>query len=156
MVSCYSCARALAIAVVAISVAVPLLISHLAGGWTAAWTKGNLPSLTQFTAADIPALEGKVAFVTGANTGIGRETARELARKGAHVYIGCRSQTKCAAAAEDIRATAGLGKGGKGASGGKGKVTPISIDLGSFKSIDAAAAVFLATGLPLDVRERFR
>ena len=150
MVSCYSCVRALAIAVVAISVALPLLISHLAGGWTAAWTKGNLPSLTQFTAADIPALEGKVVFVTGANTGIGKETARELARKGAHVYIGCRSETKCAAAAEDIRATAGLG----GASGGK--VTPISIDLGSFKSIDAAAAVFLATGLPLDVSRGVR
>jgi hypothetical protein len=35
-------------------------------------------------------------------------------------------------------------------------VTPISIDLGSFKSIDAAAAVFLATGLPLDVSRDVR
>ncbi len=40
---------------------------------------------------DIPDLTGKVALVSGANTGIGYETVRELVRHGAKVYMGARS-----------------------------------------------------------------
>ncbi len=36
-------------------------------------------------------LLGKIAIVTGANTGLGKETAFELARLGAHVILACRS-----------------------------------------------------------------
>ncbi|CAH1995560.1 unnamed protein product [Acanthoscelides obtectus] len=39
--------------------------------------------------------EGKVAIVTGANTGIGKETTWELARRGAKVYMACRDLTRC-------------------------------------------------------------
>ena len=39
-------------------------------------------------------LSGKVALVTGGNTGIGYETAKALARMGAHTFIGCRSQER--------------------------------------------------------------
>ena len=39
-------------------------------------------------------LSGKVAIVTGGNSGIGYETAKGLARLGAHTFIACRSQEK--------------------------------------------------------------
>ena len=42
-------------------------------------------------------LGGKVALVTGANTGIGYETAKVLAGMGAHTFVTCRSREKAAA-----------------------------------------------------------
>ena len=38
---------------------------------------------------------GKVVIVTGANTGIGKETVRDLAFRGAKVYMACRDMKKC-------------------------------------------------------------
>ena len=52
---------------------------------------------------DIPDLTGRTAVVTGANSGLGKETARELARKGARVVMACRSQRRAQEAADDIR-----------------------------------------------------
>jgi NAD(P)-dependent dehydrogenase (short-subunit alcohol dehydrogenase family) len=51
---------------------------------------------------DIPDLSHRVAVVTGANSGIGFETARALAAKGARVILGCRSRTKGPQAAHRI------------------------------------------------------
>jgi NAD(P)-dependent dehydrogenase (short-subunit alcohol dehydrogenase family) len=56
-----------------------------------------------WSANDIPNLSGKTAIVTGANSGIGFETARELARKGARVVLACRSPEKGRIALESIR-----------------------------------------------------
>jgi NAD(P)-dependent dehydrogenase (short-subunit alcohol dehydrogenase family) len=59
---------------------------------------------TQWTAADIPAQTGKLAVVTGANSGLGLVTAQELARSGAQVVLACRDPERGTAAAAAIRA----------------------------------------------------
>ncbi|XP_036330607.1 retinol dehydrogenase 13-like isoform X3 [Rhagoletis pomonella] len=46
--------------------------------------------------------ENKVVIVTGSNTGIGKETARELAKRGATVYMACRDMQKCEEARDEI------------------------------------------------------
>jgi len=47
-------------------------------------------------------MKGKVVFVTGANTGIGLETARQLYNRGATVFLGCRSQMRALEAMKNI------------------------------------------------------
>ncbi|KAM6897686.1 retinol dehydrogenase 13-like [Xenentodon cancila] len=48
-------------------------------------------------------INGKTVVITGANTGIGKETARELAQRGGRIIMGCRDMEKCEAAAKEIR-----------------------------------------------------
>ncbi|CAL1599248.1 unnamed protein product [Knipowitschia caucasica] len=48
-------------------------------------------------------IHGKTVVITGANTGIGKETARELAKRGGRIIMGCRDMDKCEAAAKEIR-----------------------------------------------------
>jgi len=56
-----------------------------------------------WNSTDIPDQTGRVAVVTGANGGLGLETARELARKGARVIMAARNLEKAAGAEQDIR-----------------------------------------------------
>jgi NAD(P)-dependent dehydrogenase (short-subunit alcohol dehydrogenase family) len=57
-----------------------------------------------WTAKDIPDQSGRNAIVTGANSGLGLVTARELARAGASVAMACRNLDKGHAAIEQVRA----------------------------------------------------
>ncbi|MET8167509.1 oxidoreductase [Streptomyces sp. NPDC005329] len=50
--------------------------------------------MSGWSAHDIPDQSGRTAVVTGANSGLGYVTARELARKGARVVLACRSETR--------------------------------------------------------------
>jgi NAD(P)-dependent dehydrogenase (short-subunit alcohol dehydrogenase family) len=83
-------------------------------------------------------LNGVVALVTGANSGIGRVTAIELARRGARVFLAGRSEAKTRAVVEEIaRATP--------------EASPqfLPLDLGDFASIRRCAEEFLRRDLPL-------
>ncbi|KFP24798.1 Retinol dehydrogenase 12, partial [Colius striatus] len=77
-------------------------------------------------------LEGKVVIITGANTGIGKETARALARRG-KVIVACRDTVKAEAAASEIRAETG-----------NQQVIVKKLDLADTKSIREFSEKFLA------------
>lgn len=65
---------------------------------------GNSAPADKWTAADIPDLTGKVIIVTGANSGIGFEAAKEFTANGARTILACRSIEKAAAALAYIQA----------------------------------------------------
>ncbi len=58
--------------------------------------------MSKWTTADIPDQTGRTAVITGANTGLGYETAAALAAKGAHVVLAVRNLDKGKAAADLI------------------------------------------------------
>src|SRR6201996_5189191 len=58
--------------------------------------------MTSWTAADLPSFTGRTAIVTGANSGLGEVTARELARVGAQVILAVRNTGKGEAAAREM------------------------------------------------------
>jgi len=60
---------------------------------------------TKWTTDDIPDQSGRTFLVTGANSGLGLETTRALARSGAHVVMAVRNEAKGRAAAEAVTAT---------------------------------------------------
>lgn len=57
-----------------------------------------------WSTADIPDQTGRTAVITGANGGLGLETAKALAANGAHVVMAARDQAKAQAAEQEIRA----------------------------------------------------
>ncbi|WP_183092587.1 SDR family oxidoreductase [Nocardioides stalactiti] len=85
-------------------------------------------------------LQGRTFVVTGANTGIGKETARGLAGRGARVVIAGRSEDRTRAAMKEIADSTG-----------NTDLDYVPLDLGDLASVRAAAATLLASGEPLHV-----
>uniref|UniRef100_A0A8D2DLD6 Dehydrogenase/reductase 13 n=1 Tax=Sciurus vulgaris TaxID=55149 RepID=A0A8D2DLD6_SCIVU len=88
----------------------------------------------------IGSLRGRTAVVTGANSGIGKMTALELARRGARVVLACRSRERGEAAAFDLRQ-------------GVGTMRSIfmALDLAVLASVRAFATAFLRSEPRLDI-----
>lgn len=85
-------------------------------------------------------LNGKTAVVTGSNTGIGKTTALDLAKRGARVILACRNKERAEAAVYDIRKESG-----------NSEVLYMHLDLASLKSVRDFAETFLKTEPRLDL-----
>jgi len=93
-----------------------------------------------WTADKMGSQAGKTVLITGANSGIGYQTALELARHGANVLLGCRSADKGQEARERIR---------KEIPGAQPAV--VALDVASLASVRGFAKEFVASGAVLDV-----
>ena len=93
-----------------------------------------------WTIDQIPNQSGRVAIVTGANSGIGKSTARILAERGARVILACRSQERAEAAIASIRDQVP-----------EAQVEFSQLDLGSLDSVRAFAERTLAAETRLDL-----
>ncbi|HWA53414.1 MAG TPA: oxidoreductase [Solirubrobacterales bacterium] len=89
---------------------------------------------------DIPDQSGRTAVVTGANGGLGLETARALAAAGADVVIAARNQERAAAAIEDIRSGVSDARLGL-----------VELDLSSLDSVQSAAERILSEHETVDL-----
>jgi len=83
-------------------------------------------------------MTSKVALVTGANSGLGRVTAAELAKRGFRVFAACRSEERVKSLLDEVRAA-----------NGRDSIEFLSLDLGDFASVRRCAEAFLARDLPL-------
>ena len=93
-----------------------------------------------WTTADIPNLNGKVAVVTGANGGLGLESAKALAGAGAHVVMAVRNQEKAGEARDEILATHP-----------DASLEIVELDLSSFENVKAAAEKIAANHPRVDI-----
>jgi NAD(P)-dependent dehydrogenase (short-subunit alcohol dehydrogenase family) len=94
-----------------------------------------------WTTADIPDQSGRVALVTGGNSGLGYQTALQLARQGARVLLAARDRGRGVAALEQL-AAAGVPAG---------HAELVQLDLADLASVERFAAGFLAGGQGLDL-----
>lgn len=93
------------------------------------------------SAANGKSVADKVFLVTGANTGIGRATVVDLARRGAAVVLACRSEERTRPVLDELREIAADPE----------RIRFVALDLASFASVRRAADAFRELDLPLDV-----
>ncbi len=96
--------------------------------------------LQPWTADDIPDLGGLTAIITGANSGVGYESAIELARRGATVILACRSASRGESALRRIKNDSP-----------SASVELAQLDLGDLESVERFARQFCATHDKLDL-----
>jgi NAD(P)-dependent dehydrogenase (short-subunit alcohol dehydrogenase family) len=100
----------------------------------------------RWTEADVPAQQGRTAVVTGANTGLGFETARVLAAHGAQVVLACRDLGRAKEAVARIRSGSPQPTGVMSAN-----LHAVRLDLSSLASVREAAEEIGAAYGPVDL-----
>uniref|UniRef100_A0A3P8SQJ2 Retinol dehydrogenase 12, like n=1 Tax=Amphiprion percula TaxID=161767 RepID=A0A3P8SQJ2_AMPPE len=90
-----------------------------------------MPSFLRRAWSSAEKLNGKTVLITGANTGIGKETAKDLAKRGAKIIIACRDMEKAQEALTEIIETSG-----------NDNVKCMKLDLSDTKSIREFAEAF--------------
>ncbi|MEB3321395.1 MAG: SDR family NAD(P)-dependent oxidoreductase, partial [Synechococcaceae cyanobacterium] len=85
-----------------------------------------------WTVADIPDQTGRIALITGANSGLGLETARALLARGATVVLACRSPERAEAARRELLADPATA----------GPIDLLRLDLADLSAVAAAARTF--------------
>jgi NAD(P)-dependent dehydrogenase (short-subunit alcohol dehydrogenase family) len=96
--------------------------------------------MSKWTPQQIPSQQGRLAIVTGANSGIGYQTARHLSRAGATVIVACRNREKGEAARAKIVA-----------GNATAKVEVRALDVADLDSVRRFASEFLNENKPLDL-----
>jgi NAD(P)-dependent dehydrogenase (short-subunit alcohol dehydrogenase family) len=100
----------------------------------------------RWTEADVPAQRGRTAVITGANTGLGFETARVLAARGAQVVLACRDLGQAKEAAARI-----VGGRPEPAGTPPADVQAVRLDLASLASVHEAADEISSACGPIDL-----
>ncbi|GMF16414.1 unnamed protein product [Phytophthora fragariaefolia] len=108
------------------------------------------PSSLRWDEAHMPPQRGRLAIVTGANTGLGFATSLALARAGAHVVLACRNEARGLEAQQRIRDEV---QSSKGVEGAVGDAEYMQLDVGALQSVRDFAPAFTArfSGRRLDI-----
>ena len=85
-------------------------------------------------------LDGKTVVITGANAGIGKETALQLAKRGARIILACRDTVKAEEAAKEIREKSG-----------NGNIVVRALDLSSLASVKQFAKNLISEEEQIDI-----
>jgi NAD(P)-dependent dehydrogenase (short-subunit alcohol dehydrogenase family) len=100
---------------------------------------GQMPSSTQWDGSEMPSQAGKIAIVTGANSGIGYVIARALAERGAYVVLACRSESRGRVAEQAMTAYLEQLKKNKNKDEAIGSAEFMQVDMGNLASVRAFA-----------------
>lgn len=119
---------------------------------------GSLPAFVNENIIDptkFPDMTGKVVIITGANTGLGRSSAKQIANQGATVIMGCRSLIRCKDAkiiiSEEIKKGNLFSDSNISTALFKpSRLIPMKLDLGDFDSIRSFAVNFKESYSRLD------
>ena len=90
--------------------------------------------------SDIPNLEGKTVFITGANSGLGYHTAPAIVEKNAHVVLACRTLEKANSAISKLKSSIP-----------EGKFTPVELDLADLNNVHEIGSNILSKFEKLDL-----